>query len=106
MAVVDPGVGSPRRAVAIRVGDDERVLVGPDNGLLGPAVAAQLLWFFPDLGEHVNLLLKNEEFVTARLLQLPPHPPHPAHAHPPLAVMLVLTQLSVGAFVLGAMRRG
>jgi S-adenosylmethionine hydrolase len=40
LAVVDPGVGSPRRAVAVRVGDDERVLVGPDNGLLGPAVAA------------------------------------------------------------------
>lgn len=38
MAVVDPGVGSPRRAVAVRVADDERVLVGPDNGLLAPAV--------------------------------------------------------------------
>ncbi len=35
LAVVDPGVGSERRAVAIRAGD--RVLVGPDNGLLLPA---------------------------------------------------------------------
>lgn len=33
LAVVDPGVGGPRRAVAVRLGDD-RVLVGPDNGLL------------------------------------------------------------------------
>ncbi len=33
MAVVDPGVGSDRRAVAARCRDG-RVLVGPDNGLL------------------------------------------------------------------------
>ena len=38
LAVVDPGVGSPRRAVAIRVAEDDRVLVGPDNGLLWPAI--------------------------------------------------------------------
>ena len=37
VAVVDPGVGSTRGAVAIRVSADERVLVGPDNGLLAPA---------------------------------------------------------------------
>ena len=34
LAVVDPGVGSGRRAVALRVGDDGRTMVGPDNGLL------------------------------------------------------------------------
>jgi len=46
LAVVDPGVGTARRAVAVEVGgdpDDESndrwVLVGPDNGLLAPAVA-------------------------------------------------------------------
>jgi S-adenosyl-L-methionine hydrolase (adenosine-forming) len=33
LAVVDPGVGGDRRAVAIRTGDG-RVYVGPDNGLL------------------------------------------------------------------------
>jgi len=32
-------------------------------------------------------------------------PAGPAHGHPPLAVMLVLTQLSVGAFVLGMILR-
>jgi hypothetical protein len=37
LAIVDPGVGTPRRAVALRVADGERVLVGPDNGLLWPA---------------------------------------------------------------------
>jgi len=39
VAVVDPGVGSTRRAVAVEVGDGESILVGPDNGLLAPAVA-------------------------------------------------------------------
>jgi S-adenosylmethionine hydrolase len=37
LAVVDPGVGTTRRGVALRVADDDRVLVGPDNGLLFPA---------------------------------------------------------------------
>jgi S-adenosyl-L-methionine hydrolase (adenosine-forming) len=38
LAVVDPGVGSARRAVALRcAGADRRLLVGPDNGLLWPA---------------------------------------------------------------------
>jgi S-adenosyl-L-methionine hydrolase (adenosine-forming) len=36
LAVVDPGVGSDRRAVAVRTAD-ERLLVGPDNGLLSLA---------------------------------------------------------------------
>ena len=40
LAVVDPGVGSPRRAVAVGVAAEERVLVGPDNGLLTPAIEA------------------------------------------------------------------
>jgi S-adenosyl-L-methionine hydrolase (adenosine-forming) len=38
LAVVDPGVGSPRRAVAVQVTQEDRILVGPDNGLLWPAV--------------------------------------------------------------------
>ena len=36
LAVVDPGVGSHRRALALRSGDGH-LLVGPDNGLLIPA---------------------------------------------------------------------
>jgi len=38
LAVVDPEVGAERRAVALRVAD-ERLLVGPDNGLLSLAAA-------------------------------------------------------------------
>lgn len=36
LAVVDPDVGTPRRALAVRTGEG-RLLVGPDNGLLMPA---------------------------------------------------------------------
>jgi len=36
LAVVDPGVGGDRRAIALRSGDG-RLYVGPDNGLLVPA---------------------------------------------------------------------
>ncbi|MEL6890123.1 MAG: SAM-dependent chlorinase/fluorinase [Actinomycetota bacterium] len=39
LAVVDPGVGTARRGVAIEVAGGEGVLVGPDNGLLASAVA-------------------------------------------------------------------
>ena len=39
LAVVDPGVGTDRRPVAVEVGDGASVLVGPDNGLLAPVVA-------------------------------------------------------------------
>jgi S-adenosylmethionine hydrolase len=37
VAVVDPGVGTSRRLVGVEVGGG--VLLGPDNGLLAPAVA-------------------------------------------------------------------
>ena len=37
VAVVDPEVGSRRRAVALRTAEEDRILVGPDNGLLLPA---------------------------------------------------------------------
>ena len=39
LAVVDPEVGGTRRAVAIRTAKEDRLLVGPDNGLL--ALAAE-----------------------------------------------------------------
>ncbi len=42
LAVVDPGVGTERRAVAVEVGGDDgdtAYFVGPDNGLMAAAVA-------------------------------------------------------------------
>lgn len=54
MAVVDPGVGGARRALAVRAGG--RWLVGPDNGLLSVAAARagdaqvyQIVWRPPAL---------------------------------------------------------
>jgi S-adenosylmethionine hydrolase len=37
LAVVDPDVGTERRGVALRVAEEDRILVGPDNGLLSLA---------------------------------------------------------------------
>jgi hypothetical protein len=34
LAVVDPEVGARRRAIALRTAEEDRLLVGPDNGLL------------------------------------------------------------------------
>ena len=54
LAIVDPGVGGPRRPLALR--DEEgRLYVGPDNGLLPPA-AAHLASGIPvaDLGPPVD----------------------------------------------------
>jgi S-adenosylmethionine hydrolase len=39
LAVVDPGVGTARRAIALKTTEEDRILVGPDNGLL--SLAAQ-----------------------------------------------------------------
>ena len=39
LAVVDPGVGTERRPVAIEVASGKAVLVGPDNGLMAAAAA-------------------------------------------------------------------
>jgi S-adenosyl-L-methionine hydrolase (adenosine-forming) len=52
LAVVDPGVGTERRALALRAGN-EAMLVGPDNGLLYPAAEA--------LGGILEATLLNDE---------------------------------------------
>ncbi|MBV8951839.1 MAG: SAM-dependent chlorinase/fluorinase, partial [Actinobacteria bacterium] len=52
LAIVDPGVGTDRRLIAVEV--DDGYLVGPDNGLLAPATA--MLG-----GPHRAVALTNEE---------------------------------------------
>ena len=61
LAVVDPGVGTERRPVAVASADDGRVFLGPDNGLLslaldrfGGAVAAADLSSSPLRLERVS----------------------------------------------------
>jgi hypothetical protein len=51
LAVVDPGVGGPRRCLALR-GGDGRLYVGPDNGLL--LIAAERLGGLADAVEIAN----------------------------------------------------
>jgi hypothetical protein len=55
MAVVDPGVGTDRRLIGVEVAGG--ILLGPDNGLLAPAVALgalALLWhLLSGRGQHV-----------------------------------------------------
>ncbi|MEE9164183.1 MAG: S-adenosyl-l-methionine hydroxide adenosyltransferase family protein [Thermoplasmata archaeon] len=52
LAVVDPGVGGPRRPLVIEA--EKGMLVGPDNGLLLPAAAT--------LGEYAAYEISNEEY--------------------------------------------
>lgn len=56
LAVVDPGVGTERRAVAVET--ESGILIGPDNGLLAPAVAMVG-------GAHRAVSLTNEEYQLA-----------------------------------------
>jgi S-adenosylmethionine hydrolase len=96
VAVVDPGVGTRRRAVAVAVGD--RVFVGPDNGVLSWAAedpdirAYELtepsLWLdavsatfhgrdvFSPVAAHIaagrNVATVGEEIDPAGLVRLPP----------------------------------
>jgi S-adenosyl-L-methionine hydrolase (adenosine-forming) len=57
LAVVDPGVGTDRRAVAVRVG--EHTFVGPDNGLLS-WIVGRLLGVTPDAPTHEGVSIALE----------------------------------------------
>jgi hypothetical protein len=61
LAVVDPGVGSTRRALVVVTRD--ALLVGPDNGLLQPAADA--------LGRHAAYAIDVERLVKRKLLRAP-----------------------------------
>src|SRR3954465_11800174 len=64
LAVVAPEVGGRRRAVALRCAEEDRILVGPDNGLLMLAAGR-----FGGVVEAVDI---------ARSPHRPPPPPRPA----------------------------
>ena len=55
VGVVDPGVGGSRKAIAIEAAEGQAVFVGPDNGLLAPAVAMAG-------GAERAVVLSNEEY--------------------------------------------
>lgn len=54
MAVVDPGVNTQRKAIAVETG--ERVYVGPDNGLLYPAASREGITSVYDVGRGPHVL--------------------------------------------------
>jgi S-adenosylmethionine hydrolase len=55
LGIVDPGVGTSRKAVAIEVAGGDGVFVGPDNGLLASAIAMTG-------GAERAVVLTNEEY--------------------------------------------
>lgn len=84
----------PNGAIAVRIVDQAAVVQDGDAGTFLPGAAA------PD---HT---LPTTRYKTARALPknlLPAdfYRTSPEHSHPPLVVMLTLTQLSVGAFAIG-----
>jgi S-adenosylmethionine hydrolase len=60
MAVVDPGVNTRRRAIAVET--RERVYVGPDNGLLYPAASREGITSVYDLGRGPHMLSRSGTF--------------------------------------------
>jgi S-adenosylmethionine hydrolase len=54
LAVVDPGVNTKRRAIAVKTG--ERVYLGPDNGLLYPAASREGIISVYDVGKGSHVL--------------------------------------------------
>ena len=55
VVVVDPGVGTERRALALRT--PEGTVVGPDNGVLSPALPDAVREEAPDLGKAAEVRL-------------------------------------------------
>jgi hypothetical protein len=60
MAVVDPGVNTRRKAIAVQT--KERVYVGPDNGLLYPAASREGIVSVYDVGRGPHVLSKSGTF--------------------------------------------
>jgi S-adenosylmethionine hydrolase len=60
MAVVDPGVNTRRRAIAVET--RERVYVGPDNGLLYPAASREGITSIYDVGRGPHVLSRTGTF--------------------------------------------
>ncbi|HVP23540.1 MAG TPA: SAM-dependent chlorinase/fluorinase [Conexivisphaerales archaeon] len=60
LAVVDPGVNTDRRAIAVKT--KERLYVGPDNGLLYPAASREGILAVYDVGRGAQLLSEKGTF--------------------------------------------
>lgn len=89
--------GCPNRAIAVRVVDTsalrEAAALAPIAGMPPSTITVPSTIYRSDSGRVAAMVsgAPGGQAAAARA--------RPAHAHPPLAAMLVLTQLSVGAFV-------
>ncbi len=90
--------GCPNQAIRIRVVDQLQAVEASEAGTFLPGAPA------PD---HTvpTTVYRSARAVPPNLLPADFYRVSPEHAHPPLVVMLVLTQLAVGAFALGAVAR-
>src|SRR3954449_2807148 len=92
LAVVDPEVGGRRRAVALACAEEERILVGPDNGLLtlaaerfGGVVEAIDIGHSPHRLEPVSATFHGRDHFAAVAARLAPGdgpPPVPRRPRP------------------------
>lgn len=92
LAVVDPGVGSERGALALHVARGD-YLVGPDNGLLGPAIAA--------LGGVEDAWLLDPRTVRTQAQLTPVEPSHTFHGRDVFAPAAALLATGLPPAVLG-----
>ena len=104
LAVVDPGVGTERRSLALRT-ERDALLVGPDNGLLMPAadalggVAEAVVLDNPDYHVHPvsNTFHGRDVFspATAHLAAGAP-PAQLGQSHPPASLMRLEAPIDLG----------
>ena len=84
----------PNRAISIEIVDHETMIRNGDANAFLPGAPTP---------EHTlpSTVYRSDKRLPANLLPADFYSTRPEHSHPPLVVMLTLTQLAVGAFVLG-----
>ena len=82
----------PNGAISIRVVDQESIVASSDVGMFVPGA--------PDPAHTLpTTLYKTQRALPSNLRPADFYHTKPEHSHPPLVIMLTLTQLAVGAFV-------
>ncbi len=84
----------PHEAITIRVVDVQQVIDDSETNLFLPGAPDPTITYPTTTYETERVFPRNTRAADY-------HTAHPQHAHWPLAIMLVLTQLSVGAFLVG-----
>ena len=91
LAVVDPGVGTSRGAVAVEA--DDRWFVGPDNGLmsvLAARAATTRIYSLPEAGRHVSVSFHGRDVFAPLAARLAAGEPVPATLRPQHSLQVAL----------------